>query len=206
MKILLLSFFTMIAFACNAQTKAIKYHFRLVYAYTEQFTIDIYADSNNEFSGSILAYAEEYIDTNKERETNRHYEEKFNVDSAAAHRIIDLYRSLRIDQIKEWRGGLDGMYYTIEFIEGNVKSKHKYWSPEAIKTGDGRLMKSFIDQVKAIAFKASRGFSAHIPFECHSIKGEGDIACRVLTKQHKRKYRNDRNVYRKLHPELNKTR
>lgn len=184
---------------CQAQQNG-KLHFRLSGGSSAPFTISIDKNDANIYRGSVLIHTKEYMRNEKEKQTNRTYQEEFSIDSSAAIKIIKLYQTLKIGQIPEWRSGDDGEDYTIEFTDDQVSFYNKYWSPYAINTDNARTVLKYIDTVKSIASMKHlmSVFSKHVPFECYD-EDSIVITCKALSKKLKRKYKAERDAYRKAH-------
>ncbi len=169
--------------------------------------IDVYKTQDSANKGLITLFTKEVVDETKERPTNRIYNNQIPLSKSqcdSLHKLIDdtYILSLPSDSaIAGWQQGFDGVEYCIEDITKGTYSFKRYWTP----TAQGRLkeaviVQSFMDSVSAIVhFKSLiREFSKKIPFESYNTGGPS-TAIRVLTAEQRRKYKKERDAYRKSH-------
>jgi hypothetical protein len=169
---------TLLIQLCKAQVNKDTIHLIISYSYTSKYDMSFDSIKGKGCTGSIKIYTEEYVDPDK-KQTNRNYQETFSLEPKSVSQVIKLFELLGIRSIKPWESGLDGTEYWIRFRKGNEAFDNVYWSPEAIKTSDGRTMDVFIDHVRAILnfTHIDIVFSSHLPFKCHHIKGGTDYTC-----------------------------
>jgi hypothetical protein len=156
------------------------------------------------YSASVDFYTEEYLDDPEEKPTYRVFGETVNLEPEIAAEIYKLVTTRHINnisgnEIKEWSAGLDGNSYVIECAIGKNYSRNTYWSPDAKKNiKEAAIINDFIkDALNIIDMKHLESFfSMHIPFESFHNYGSA-IGSKVLTKRGKKKYKLERDTYRR---------
>jgi len=171
-------------------------HLHIAYSYTSSLQIDIDSITNQGCKGSAKIYTDEYIEQ-PEKPTNRHYIETFHLEPLIASRIIKLYVELKVNQTNEWQSGFDGTNYDIDFTDAQGTMHRKFWSPDKRKSSQSNV-RAFVDSVHLLLTKTESIFRSHNPFECNYVKDSGgDVECRALNNKQKRKYKAERENFRK---------
>ena len=185
----------------SIQNSENNWHFRL---WTNRQSIDIWEDANGERFGKLTSWTKEHVPNDEEPINRLFYENKL-LDSGKTNRLISLIDSTRIknipdeDSIENWGQGFDGITYIIETV--NTRDYHfkTYWTPTAQDSlTEAMIVQNFIDRCLTISESQEiwSDFASRIPFECY-INGGPMVACKILTKKERRKYKKERKNYRK---------
>ena len=175
-------------------------HFRI---WTNRQIIDISQNLNGTFEGKLITWTDEYI-PNDEDPTNRSFIVAIDLNNDTFKLIRELIHSSNIlalptdDSIKGWQQGVDGITYTIERSTKDYYSFKTYWTPKAQDSiKEAKQVQEFVDSVFKLANAQIvwKEFSKTIPYECYINSGPG-VACKILTKQQRKKYLKERRNYR----------
>ena len=180
---------------CQAQMATGRIHLRITYSYSSSYLIEL--DSTHQgCNGSVKMYTDEYVEQ-PAKPTGRHYDETFHLNPLIARKIIKLYFELKVGQTNEWESGLDGTEYDIDFTDKQGTSHRKFWNPDERKPSQSNV-RAFVDSVHLLLTKTESIFRSHNPFECNYVKDSGgDVECRALNNKQKRKYKAERENFRK---------
>jgi hypothetical protein len=154
-------------------------------------------------TAQLIRWTEE-ITLSNEPPTGRVFKQILSLD-AKALQIDSLIHQSKINdlpdqsEINGWSQGFDGTAYMIEYTADSAYYFKWYWSPDAQKgIREAVVVKQFMDGVMAIVEtpEGQQQFTASIPFQCWT-NGGISMGCRVLTKKQARKYKRERDHYRK---------
>jgi len=107
-------------------------HFRF---WTETKLIDIWTEDFKTFSGFLIVYTEEEPKDFNDKTKRKFYSKKIVLDDSSAKRVYLLFDSLAVfnippqEDIKDWKSGLDGDIFLIEYSTSNTYSFKSYWTP-----------------------------------------------------------------------------
>jgi hypothetical protein len=188
-------------------------HLRIWYGLpTISFIVDLYKMQDSTSKGMITIYTKEVVAEANELPTNRIYSNQVSLSKAQSDSLSRLIHDTQIlslptdSLIKGWQQGFDGVTYCLEYINKGAYSFKSYWTPTAQeKLKEAIIVQSFIDTVAEIVHINSlmKEFKGNIPFESYNTGGPS-TAIRVLTTGQRRKYKRERDAYRKLHGISNK--
>ncbi|GAB5526802.1 MAG: hypothetical protein Roseis2KO_46740 [Roseivirga sp.] len=176
------------------------WHFRL---WTNKQAIDIWQDSNGDKFGKLTSWTKEFT-PGKEEPTNRIFYKIKLLDSIKTIELIHLIDSTKIkeipdeDSIQSWRQGFDGITYIVETANTKNYFFKTYWTPRAQDSlKEAIAVQSFVDRSLGVTDSNQiwSDFASRIPYECY-INGGPRVACKILTKRERRKYKKERENYR----------
>jgi hypothetical protein len=174
---------------------------------TISYAVDLYQKRDSTFEGFLTMYTEERVYSSKELPTHRIYTRRIQLDSVQVDKLnYGLQTSgimkLPTDSlISGWVQGFDGVIYCLESMGFKSHTFKTFWSPDAQQNiQEGRLVQSFAEYIALIVCLNSiqTQFAKEIPYESYSTGGPS-VALRILTSEQRRKYKKDRNLYRKKH-------
>ena len=169
--------------------------------------VDIYQNVDSLFHGFITVYTEEQVDQSKELPTGRIYCRKTILTSEQVDKINFYLKASGILKlptdtlISGWGKGFDGVTYCLEYKADNLHTFKSFWNPQGQKEiFEGRLVNKFSENVKLVTNidAIEKEFLSKIPFESYNTGGPS-TAILILTKEQLRKYKKDRDLYRKQH-------
>lgn len=172
--------------------------------WTNRQTVDIWSDNKGEFHGKITTWTEEYTPAGEDP-TNRIFIQSDILNSNQVSNIIQLIDSSNIklipdqDLIKNWGYGFDGITYIIELANKTEYYFKSYWTPVAQDTlKEAVIVQNFVDRILELsnANLIWEGFVDIIPYEYY-INGGPFISFKRLTKKEIRKFKKERNNYRR---------
>ena len=183
------------------------FYFRVWYIGSVVYTaIDVFKVSDSNFKAIVTFYTKEYINHPEEKPTGRIFNKSFEIDSSNSFKVYQFINSRNINSIpseeyiKGWSLGLDGEVYIFERLDKNNYSLKSYWTPSAQDSlKEAKEIESFNKDLYSMlnVNKLRTIFYKDIPFECYG--GDGSrVGIRALTKQEERKYKKERDQYRKL--------
>lgn len=174
-------------------------HFRL---WSDTYIIDV-CKNGHDVTADLIRWAEE-VTPNNEPPTGRVFKQIHALD-AKGLTIDSLINQSKIKEIPDqseidaWQQGFDGTAYMIEYTADSVYYFKWYWTPDAQKgVREAVVVKQFLVSTMAIV-ETSEGhqqFAASIPFQCWT-NGGISMGCKVLTKSQVKKYKRERDHYRK---------
>lgn len=181
-------------------TSSDKEYYRI---WTNRQAIDIWQTPSGTFCGKLTTWTDEYVPNNEEP-TNR----SFIISKNLTDDTVKLVRTLILtsdilslptdDLIKGWQQGFDGITYIIEQSSIDTYSFKTYWTPKAQDSlKEAKQVQDFIDSVFKLtnAQIVWKEFSKTIPYECY-INGGPAVACKILTKNERKKILKERKNYR----------
>lgn len=184
----------------SVQNSENNWHFRL---WTNKQAIDIWEDVDGRTFSKLTSWSKEHTPYD-EVPTNRIFYENILLDSAKTNKLIKLIDSTHIknipdeDSIESWEQGFDGITYIIETADSNEYFFKTYWTPTAQGSlKEAIVVQDFVDRCLEITDSKElwSDFASRIQFECY-INGGPMIACKILTKRERRKYKKERKNYR----------
>lgn len=185
----------------SIQNSEYNWHFRL---WTNKQAIDVWKDLEGKSFGKVTSWVEENTPY-EEEPTYRIFSESKALDSISINRLIGLVDATSIksipdeDAIEGWEQGFDGITYMIETADSDAYSFKTYWTPRAQDSlKEAIVVQDFADRSLEIikAKEIWTDFTSKIPFECYRDGGIM-IGCKILTRREKKKYKKERENYRK---------
>jgi hypothetical protein len=179
-----------------------KAHFRL---WTYEQMIEVWQDSTNKLYGKITCWVEENVPSDEES-TNRYFTISQYLSAEQSQQMWEWIKASQINTIpseefiKDWGGGHDGITYMLENIENEIYTFKSYWTPKAQKSlSEAIIVQNFIDKAFEIckAREHWKFFSIQIPFESYYTNGGGWATVSRGSWQERRKYKQERDKYRK---------
>jgi hypothetical protein len=192
----------------NLNDSNINNYWRIWYTFqTISYVIDIYKGSDSLSKCFVTLYTEEYVDQTKEMPTGRIYINKVSLNTVVIDSINKLIQVLHIAQIpnetdiKGWSQGLDGITYCIESVTPKNYTFKSYWTPTAQENiKEAKIIQYFVDRIDTMTNlkQLLKDFTKHIPFESYYTGGPS-VASRIMTKKERKRYKRERDAYRKNH-------
>lgn len=165
--------------------------------------IDISVEDEANLFGTVSLYTREYVNLDKEEPTDRIFSKSLKLSAEQSANIYKLIKdkilALPTDSlVKGWSHGFDGVTYAMETVRDKKYSLKTYWTPKAQEIAEARTIQSAIDSIGAIINRKQliTDFTNIIPFESYYADG-GTVASKIVSNQQRRKYKKERQEYRK---------
>lgn len=151
----------------NLKFSPYKYHFRL---WTGSKALEIWKNENGHINAKITQWVVEYVENDKRR---RVFSENLHLPKqqiSEVKRLIDSTQILTIpndSEIKNWKQGVDGITYIMEFCDQHNYYIKTYWTPSFQKDViEAQVVEKFVQRIKKVAKYDLiwNVFQAKIPF------------------------------------------
>ncbi|GAB2697109.1 hypothetical protein GCM10027037_21380 [Mucilaginibacter koreensis] len=185
------------------------FHWRLWYngqAASYVLNLDKKIDSN--YKANIYLFTKKYVDTWKEKPTNRIFIKTYQLTAQQANQIATLLQDQHISEIptdsliKGWGDiiGFDGITYNIEEVSDNAYSSKSYWTPSSINVKEAKHIQAFLNSIENIVDSKQLfvDFTKHVPFAAYKTGGP-TTGIKIMTKKQQSELKKERDAYRKTH-------
>lgn len=127
-------------------------HFRLS---IDNQILDIYSKDEKSFAGQLIVFTSSYDQEQKKK--SKSYSSTRAIASDTVQQVFELMMKLGIndipsdDEIKEWRNGLDGKTYILQWSTRDSYSFKTYWMPElSTHLAEGAAINAFVTQIESL--------------------------------------------------------
>jgi hypothetical protein len=143
--------------------------------------------SNNNYSGEIIRFVEQYPAKSKKNI----FVKKNIILPEVADKALEPIDSLKINElpsdknIKGWQQGFDGITYFIEYKVDSRYSFKNYWTPSSQDSlAEAQLLLTFISSLESLLDlkNSSKVFQNEIPFDSWTYPGNSNAVLRVKSK------------------------